>query len=93
VGKEPEEESEHGAEYETGDDWEIEGGVVTTVDDVARKVAKAEGQLPPKQKKAPMRTRKPPRRKRVRPSSRRGSMAEFYPKRPTSHLQQLYIIQ
>ncbi len=52
MGKEPEEESEHGAEYETGDDWEIEGGVVTTVDDVARKVAKAEGQFATKVEKS-----------------------------------------
>ncbi len=29
----------------------------------------------------------------MRPSSRRGSMAEFYPKQPTSHLQQPSIIQ
>ena len=52
MGKEPEEEREHGAEYETGDDWEIEGGVFTAMDDVARKAAEAEREFATKVEKS-----------------------------------------
>jgi len=52
VGEEPEEEREGGAEYETGDDWKIKGGVFAAMDDVARKAAKAEGQFATKVEKS-----------------------------------------
>jgi len=52
VGKEPEEEGEGGAKYEAGDDWEIEGGVFTTVDDVAGKAAEAEREFATKVEKS-----------------------------------------
>ena len=52
MGEEPEEEREGGAEYETGDDWKIKGGVFAAMDDVARKAAKAEGQSATKVEKS-----------------------------------------
>ncbi len=41
----PKKEREAHAEKETGDDWEIEGGVFATVDDVAGQAAEAEREL------------------------------------------------
>jgi len=50
--EEPEEERDRGAEYETGDDWKIKGGVFAAMDDVARKAAKVEGQFATKAEKS-----------------------------------------
>ncbi len=45
VGEEPEEEREGGAEEETRDDGEVEGGVFAAMDDVAGETAEAEGKF------------------------------------------------
>jgi len=45
LGEEPEEQRESGAEDEAGDDGKVEGGVFATMDDVAGKAAKAQGEL------------------------------------------------
>lgn len=42
MGEQPKEEREGGAEEEASDDGEIESGVFTTMNDVARKAAEAE---------------------------------------------------
>jgi hypothetical protein len=41
----PEEKRESDAEYEAGDDGEVERGVFTAMDDVTREVAKAKGEF------------------------------------------------
>ncbi len=51
MGEQPKEEREGGAEEEASDDGEVESGVFTTMDDVARKAAKAEGQFATKVEK------------------------------------------
>jgi hypothetical protein len=45
VGEEPEEQRKAEAEDKAGDDGEIEGGVFTAVDDVARESTEAEGEF------------------------------------------------
>jgi len=52
VGEDPKEEREGGAEYEAGDDWKVEGGVFTAMDDVAREAAEAEGEFATKVEKS-----------------------------------------
>ena len=42
---EPEKEAQCNADDETGDDGKVKGGVLAAMDDVARKAAKAEGEL------------------------------------------------
>jgi len=59
VREEPEEERESGAEYETGNDWKIKGGVFAAMDDVARKAAEAEGQFATKVEKSAGEDKKP----------------------------------
>jgi hypothetical protein len=45
LGEKPEEQREAKAEDEAGNDGEIEGGVFTAVDDVAREFTEAEGEF------------------------------------------------
>lgn len=52
MGKEPEEKRKSGTDDETGDDGEIERGVFSAVDDVAREFAEAEGEFGPEVKQS-----------------------------------------
>jgi len=51
MSKKPEEERESGAEEETGDDWEVEGGVFTAVDNVAGEFSQAKREFATEVKK------------------------------------------
>jgi hypothetical protein len=45
VGEEPEEEAESGAQDETGDDGEVESGMLAAADDVAGEFSQVEGEF------------------------------------------------
>jgi len=51
AGKKPEEKTERDAEKQASDDGKVKGGVLTTVNDVARELAEAEGEFATEVKK------------------------------------------